>query len=137
MGGALWLIPRYRLPEKVLTSCLENLVRLVGIDVKYNIKVGTGKWTLERLKNEGYQAVFIATGTPAPRTLTFGRKEVAGQELSGVMYGQTFLYEVSHGNIKPNYFKGKKVLVIGGGNVAFDVARTARRLSGRYDHRLP
>lgn len=130
LGGALWLIPRYRLPEKVLTACLENLVRLGGIDVKYNIKVGTGKWTLERLKNEGYQAVFIATGSPAPRTLTFEKKEVSGQELSGVMYGQTFLYEVSHGNIKPDYFRGKKVLVIGGGNVAFDVARTTRRLSG-------
>ena len=130
LGGALWLIPRYRLPEKTLTSCLENLVRLVGIDVKYNTKVGTGKWSLEKLKNEGYQAVFIASGSPAPRTLKFNNKEVAGQDLSGVMYGQTFLYEVSHGNIKPHYFKGKKVLVIGGGNVAFDVARTVRRLSG-------
>ncbi len=53
------------------------------------------------------------------------------------MYGQNFLYEVSHGNIKPNYFKGKKVLVIGGGNVAFDVARTARRLAGENHHRVP
>lgn len=130
LGGALSLIPRYRLPEKVLASTLDNLVRLVGIDVKYNVKVGDGKWTLEKLKNEGYQAVFLARGTPAARTLTFGGKEVQGQELSGVMYGQNFLYEVSHGNIKPNYFKGKKVLVIGGGNVAFDVARTARRLAG-------
>jgi NADPH-dependent glutamate synthase beta subunit-like oxidoreductase len=48
----------------------------------------------------------------------------------GVMYGHTFLYEVSHGYIKPNYFKGRHVIVIGGGNVAFDVARTARRLGG-------
>lgn len=130
LGGALRLIPRYRLPEKVLDSTLDNLVRLVGIDVKYNVKVGNGKWTLEKLKNEGYQSVFLARGTPAPRTLTYGGKEVQGQDLSGVMYGQNFLYEVSHGNIRPNYFKGKKVLVVGGGNVAFDVARTARRLSG-------
>jgi len=130
LGGALWLIPRYRLPEKVLASTLNNMVRLVGIDVRYNSKIGTGKLNLERLKNEGYHAVFIAIGTSAPRTLTFGRKEVKAQELPGVMYGQTFLYEVSHGDIKPNYFKGKKVMVIGGGNVAFDVARTARRLGG-------
>jgi NADPH-dependent glutamate synthase beta subunit-like oxidoreductase/NAD-dependent dihydropyrimidine dehydrogenase PreA subunit len=130
LGGALWLIPRYRLPENVLTSTLENMVRLVGVDVKYNTKIGDGKLNLEKLRNEGYQAVFIAIGTPAPRTLLFGKKEVKGQELSGVMYGQTFLYEVSHGNIKPNYFLDKKVLVIGGGNVAFDVARTARRLGG-------
>ncbi|MEW5722586.1 MAG: FAD-dependent oxidoreductase [Thermodesulfobacteriota bacterium] len=130
LGGALWLIPRYRLPEKVLTSSIENLVRIAGVDVKYNVKVGEGKLTLDRLKNEGYKAIFMAKGTPTPRTLTYGLKTVEGQDLSGVMYGNTFLYEVSHGYIKPNYFKGRKVLVIGGGNVAFDVARTARRLGG-------
>jgi NADPH-dependent glutamate synthase beta subunit-like oxidoreductase/NAD-dependent dihydropyrimidine dehydrogenase PreA subunit len=130
LGGALWLIPRYRLPEKVLISAVENLIRIAGIDVKYNTRVGEGKLTLERLKNEGFKAVFIAQGSPAPRVLTFGKEKVEGQSLSGVMYGNTFLYEVSHGNIKPGYLKDKKVLVIGGGNVAFDVARTARRLGG-------
>jgi NADPH-dependent glutamate synthase beta subunit-like oxidoreductase/NAD-dependent dihydropyrimidine dehydrogenase PreA subunit len=130
LGGALWLIPRYRLPEKVLTSATENMVRITGIDVKYNTRVGGGKLGLEKLKNEGFKAIFVAEGTPAPRVLTFGREKVQGQDLSGVMYGNTFLYEVSHGNIKPGYFKGQKVIVIGGGNVAFDVARTARRLGG-------
>jgi len=130
LGGALWLIPRYRLPEKVLTSSIDSLIRIAGIDVKYNVKVGEGKLTLDRIINEGYKAIFVAKGTPSPRTLNFGHGQVEGQDLSGVMYGQTFLYEVSHGYIKPNYFKGRKVLVIGGGNVAFDVARTARRLGG-------
>lgn len=130
LGGALWLIPRYRLPEKVLASSVENLVRLVGVDVKYNSRVGEGRLTLDRLKNEGYKAVFIAEGTPSPRSLLFNGGKVEGQDYSGVMYGHTFLYEVSHGNIKPNYFRGKKVIVIGGGNVAFDVARTVRRLGG-------
>ncbi len=130
LGGALWLIPRYRLPEDVLSSAVENLVRLVGIDVKYNVDVGEGTWTLEKINNEGYEATFIAKGTPTPRTLIFHGEEVVGQNLSGVMYGHTFLYEVSHGNINPNYFQGKRVAVVGGGNVAFDVARTARRLGG-------
>jgi len=130
LGGALWLIPRYRLPERVLGSTLEAMVRMVGMDVKTHTRIGQGKWTLDRLRNEGYKAVFIAQGTPTPRTLTFGRDPVEGQDLSGVMYGHTFLYEVSHGNIRPDYFSGKKILVIGGGNVAFDVARTARRLGG-------
>jgi NADPH-dependent glutamate synthase beta subunit-like oxidoreductase/NAD-dependent dihydropyrimidine dehydrogenase PreA subunit len=130
LGGALWLIPQYRLPEKVLTSAIDNLIRIAGIDVKTNAQVGEGKLTLEKLRNEGFKAVFIAKGTPAPRILTFGRERVEDQSLSGVMYGTTFLYEVSHGEIKPNYFRGKKVLVIGGGNVAFDVARSARRLGG-------
>ena len=130
LGGALWLIPSYRLPEKVLTSAVENMVRIVGVDVKYGADVGEGKLTLEKISNEGYEAIFIAKGTPTPRTLVFDGKEVKDQALSGVMYGHTFLYEVSHGNIKPNFFQGKKVIVIGGGNVAFDVARTARRLDG-------
>jgi NADPH-dependent glutamate synthase beta subunit-like oxidoreductase/NAD-dependent dihydropyrimidine dehydrogenase PreA subunit len=130
LGGALWLIPQYRLPEKVLNSAIDNLIRIANIDVKTNAQVGEGKLTLEKLRNEGFKAVFIAKGTPAPRILTFGRDRVEDQSLSGVMYGTTFLYEVSHGEIKPNYFRGKKVLVIGGGNVAFDVARSARRLGG-------
>lgn len=130
LGGALWLIPRYRLPEKVLKSSVENLVRIAGIDVKYDAQVGDGKWTMDKLRNEGYKAVFIAKGTPMPRILDYGGEKVVGQDFSGVMYGHTFLYEVSHGNIRPNYFRGKKVVVIGGGNVAFDAARTARRLGG-------
>lgn len=128
LGGALWLIPRYRLPEDVLTNALNNLVRIAGIEVKYNSRIGEGKLTLDKLKNDGYKAVFIAKGTPSPRVLTFDGKDVAGQDLSGVMYGQTFLYEVSHDNLKENYFQNRRVIVIGGGNVAFDVARTARRL---------
>ena len=130
LGGALWLIPRYRLPEDVLSSAIDNLVRIAGIDVKYGSEVSKGKLTLDRLRNEGYRAVFMAKGTPSPRVLSYGRDQVEGQDLSGVMYGHTFLYEVSHGYIEPNYFKGRKVLVIGGGNVAFDAARTARRLGG-------
>lgn len=130
LGGALWLIPEYRLPRDVLQMTMENLVRIAGIDVKYNAKLGEGKTTLKRLAKDGYKAVFIAKGTPYARLLTFGKDVVGGQDLSGVMYGLDFLYEVSHGNIAPDYFKRKKVVVIGGGNVAFDAARTARRLGG-------
>jgi len=130
LGGALWLIPEYRLPRDVLNTTLENLVRIAGIDVRYGTKLGEGRLTLQRLKNDGYKAVFIAKGTPYPRELTFNGSKVEGQDLSGVMYGLDFLYEVSHGNIEPDYFKDKRVVVIGGGNVAFDAARTARRLGG-------
>lgn len=130
LGGALWLIPRYRLPEEVLSSAVENVVRIARIDVKYGANVGAGKLSLERLADEGFEAIFMAKGTPTPRTLYFAGEEVPGQDLSGVMYGHTFLYEVSHGNIPPHYFQRKRVTVIGGGNVAFDVARTAKRLGG-------
>jgi len=130
LGGALWLIPEYRLPRDVLQNTLDSLIRIVGIDVQYGAKVGEDGFTLEQLKAKGYKAVFVAKGTPYPRVLTFGREQVEGQDLSGVMYGLDLLYEVSHGNIGPDYFKNKRVIVIGGGNVAFDAARTARRLGG-------
>jgi len=130
LGGALWLIPHYRLPKIVLQRVIENMLRVAGIEVKYNIKIGEGNLTLERLKKDGYKAVFLAKGTPAPRVLTFGREMVDNQDLENILYGQTFLYEVSRGIIVKDYLGGKKIIVIGGGNVAFDVARTARRLGG-------
>jgi NADPH-dependent glutamate synthase beta subunit-like oxidoreductase/NAD-dependent dihydropyrimidine dehydrogenase PreA subunit len=130
LGGALWLIPSYRLPADVLSTTLSNLVRIAGIDVKFGAKLGEGKLTIEKLRNDGYRAIFLAKGTPYPRVLTFDGEVVEGQDLSGVMYGHTLLYEVSHGNIGRDYFENKRLVVIGGGNVAFDVARTARRLGG-------
>ena len=128
LGGALWLVPAYRLPEKVLKTTVDNLVRIAGIDVKYNARVGEGDITVSKLKDEGYKAVFYAGGTPSPRPLTFGGKMVEGQNLSGILYGLTFLSDISEGKVDPNDFKNKKVIVIGGGNVAFDVARSVRRL---------
>ncbi len=130
LGGALWLVPDYRLPKDILQTTVENLVRIASVDVRYNSRLGSGKLALEKLKNEGYKAVFLATGLPYPRILTFEGKSVEGQDLSGVMYGHTYLYEVSHGNIVSDYFKGKKVIVTGGGNVAFDVARSVKRQGG-------
>ena len=127
LGGALWLVPDYRLPKDILQTTLDNLARVAGIDVKYGSRVGEGRMTLERLRNDGYRAVFLAAGSPYPRVLTFDGQVVEGQDYSGVMYGHTYLYEVSHGNTPPDYFRDKKVIVIGGGNVAFDVARSARR----------
>jgi NADPH-dependent glutamate synthase beta subunit-like oxidoreductase/NAD-dependent dihydropyrimidine dehydrogenase PreA subunit len=130
LGGALWLVPDYRLPKDVLQTTVDNIVRMAGIDVRYNRRLGSGDLTLGSLKKEGFRAVFLATGLPYPRVLTFEGKSVEGQDLSGVMYGLTYLYEVSHNNITPNYFKGKKVIVTGGGNVAFDVARSVKRQGG-------
>ncbi len=130
LGGALWLVPEYRLPKDVLQTTVENLVRIAGIDVRYNSKLGEGELTLDTLKQEGYEAVFLATGLPFPRVLTFEGQFVEGQDVAGIMYGQNYLDEISRKNIAADYFKGKRVIVIGGGNVAFDVARSARRHGG-------
>jgi NADPH-dependent glutamate synthase beta subunit-like oxidoreductase len=130
LGGALRLIPRYRLPKNIIDTTLDSLVRIANIDVKLGFRMGDGEKTLDELKNEGYKAIFIATGTPAPRPLSFEREPVAGADLEGVMFGLDLLSDFNQKKVHPRLFEGKKVIVIGGGNVAFDVARTARRLGG-------
>ena len=130
LGGALRYIPQYRLPTNIMDSTLNNLVRIANIKVELGVKMGNGGKTLNDLKNEDYRAIFIATGTPSPRPLTFEREVVAGADLEGVMFGLNLLYDMNRGEVSPQLFQGKRVIVVGGGNVAFDVARTARRLDG-------
>jgi len=130
LGGALRYIPQYRLPKNILDTTLNNLVRIAHIKVELGVRMGSGGKTLADLKNEGYRAVFIATGTAVPRPLTIDLEMIAGVRLLGVMFGLNFLYNVAEGKVSPQLFQGKRVVVVGGGNVAFDVARTARRLGG-------
>jgi len=130
LGGALRYIPRYRLTTNVMDTTLNNLARIAHIKLNFGVSMGDGGKTLDDLKNEGFRAVFIATGTPALRPLTIERELVAGADLEGVMFGLNLLYDANQGKVPPNLFQGKRVIVVGGGNVAFDVARTARRLGG-------
>jgi len=130
LGGALRYIPQYRFPRNVMDTTLNNLVRIAHAEVELGVRMGSGGKTLADLKNEGHQAVFIATGTTVPRPLTIDLEVVAGVRLLGVMFGLNFLYNVAEGKVSPQLFQGKRVVVVGGGNVAFDVARTARRLGG-------
>ena len=133
LGGALRNIPQYRLPTKVIDSTVDNLIRVAHVDVRYGVEIGAGK-TLDDIKKGGYRAIFIATGTPSPRPLTFEGKLVAGADLDGVASGLHLLYEVNQGRVPHQLFRqlfsGRRVIVVGGGNVAFDVARTVRRLGG-------
>jgi NADPH-dependent glutamate synthase beta subunit-like oxidoreductase/CheY-like chemotaxis protein/NAD-dependent dihydropyrimidine dehydrogenase PreA subunit len=133
LGGALRHIPQYRLPTNVIDSTVNNLIRIAHIDVRFGVEIGGGK-TLDDIKKGGYRAMFIATGTPSPRPLTFEGKLVAGADLDGVASGLHLLYEVNQGRVPHQLFRqlfsGRRVIVVGGGNVAFDVARTIRRLGG-------
>ena len=83
-GGALRYIPRYRLPGDVVQAAIHNLLRIAHIEIKFGIKIGEGGRSLDDLKNEGYRAVFIATGTPSPRPLTMERELIAGIDLEGI-----------------------------------------------------
>jgi NADPH-dependent glutamate synthase beta subunit-like oxidoreductase len=134
LGGALRLIPRYRLPENILRDTLDNLLSIARIDVKdikFEPRIDDWARTMDELRKEGYRAIFIATGTPFPRRLRFERELVTGGDLEGVSFGLNLLSDVSQKKIHPRLFEGKQVVVIGGGNVAFDTARTARRLGGK------
>jgi NADPH-dependent glutamate synthase beta subunit-like oxidoreductase/ActR/RegA family two-component response regulator/NAD-dependent dihydropyrimidine dehydrogenase PreA subunit len=134
LGGALRYIPQYRLPSKVINSTLNNLVRIAHVEVRFGVEMGEDGNTLDGLYRDGYKAVFIATGTHAPRPLTLERETVLGADLDGVISGLYLLYDINQGKVPAQLyrqlFRHRKVIVVGGGNVAFDVARTARRLGG-------
>lgn len=140
LGGALRYIPKYRLPKKILDSLLDNVIRIANIDIKKKTAIAKNEKSLDDLKKEGYKAIFMATGTPNPRGLPLQEKnpEVEdimqklnkGDDSHGIKFGLNLLYEVNRGDVPLDLYKNKKVIVIGGGNVAFDVARTARRLGG-------
>ena len=119
LGGMLkYGIPDYRLPPEILEWEIKGILEL-GIEVETNVALGKD-FTLQDLKDRGYEAIFLATGawkTWAPR--------MDGDDAKGVMTGVEFLRFVAEGN-PPDL--GKKVLIVGGGNVAMDAARTAIRL---------
>ena len=119
LGGMLRAgIPQYRLPRQVLDTEVQRLTHM-GVEIRTNTRVVS----LDLLFDLGYKAIFITIG--AHQSL---RMEIDGEESPGVIDGATFLREVNLG-LKPSI--GERVAVVGGGNVAIDVARTAARLGVR------
>jgi len=118
-GGMLAVgIPDYRLPRNVLNHEIEAIQKL-GVEIKFNSPLGKDL-TIQTLFDQGYKAVFIATGAHQSMKLN-----VEGEDLQGVYHGVDFLRDVALGN---NPTIGKKVAVIGGGNVAIDSVRTVARM---------
>ena len=116
-GGMLRLgIPAYRLPNEVIDHDISNVTAL-GVEIRTGVRVDDPAG----LKDDGFDAVLVATGTHKAVRL-----RVPGEELAGVRSALTFLADVKLG--KDVGLSGKKVLVVGGGNVAIDAARSARRL---------
>ncbi|MDL1969492.1 MAG: FAD-dependent oxidoreductase [Candidatus Desulfofervidaceae bacterium] len=119
LGGMLrYGIPDYRLSQEVLDWEIEGILRL-GIEAHTSTALGK-EFTLQDLRDKGYEAVFIATGAWNARDL-----KIEGEGLEGVISGVEFLREVAEGK-RPEI--GPRVMVVGGGNVAMDAARTAIRL---------
>jgi len=115
-GGMMSLgVPEHRLPKKVVDWEI-NSIKKMGVEIKTNKAVKNP----EELKKQGYAAVFIAAGSQNSAKLN-----VDGEDASGVIQALSFLKDVNTGK-KPTV--GKKVVVVGGGSVAMDVATCAARL---------
>jgi len=127
-GGMLGIaVPEFRLPRQVIEEEIEY-IRNCGVEIRYNSPIDA-KHTFSDLLNEGYSAVFIAAGAQASKRIGIPGEE---EDLEGLYYGLDFLSQVRAGQDVP--LSGKTV-IIGGGNVAVDVARTALR-SGAHDAHL-
>ena len=118
LGGMLrYGIPAYRLPREILDEEIHYIVN-TGITVRTGVRIG-GEISLEELRR-GFDAIFIGIG--AHRSQVMG---IPGEDIDGVYGGAEFLRQVELGNAPPI---GTTVAVVGGGNVAIDVARTCRRM---------
>ncbi|HWQ79966.1 MAG TPA: FAD-dependent oxidoreductase [Anaerovoracaceae bacterium] len=118
-GGMLKVgIPDYRLDKKVLDYEI-SLIEDIGVEIKYNTEIGRD-FTLEDLKAQGFKAVFLGIGAH-----TDSKLGIPGEDNGAVIPSVYFLRDLNLGN-KPEI--GKKVIVVGGGNVAMDSARSALRL---------
>lgn len=119
LGGMLrYGIPNYRLPKDRLDEDINAILSTGNIEVKYHVAIGTDI-TMEQLLEE-YHAVYIAIGAQIGKSVN-----IEGVESKGVYSAVDMLGEIGRGNI-PDY-TGKRVIVVGGGNVAMDCARSAIR----------
>ena len=118
-GGMLYVgIPEYRLPKDVLLEEIEGIERL-GVEIKTNTRIGRDL-KIDDLFRQGYKALFIAVGAHRSRRLN-----IEGEDAEGVIHGVDFLRKV---NLGEKVEIGKKVAVVGGGDVAIDAARVAVRM---------
>ena len=132
LGGVLtYGIPEFRLPKKIVKEEIEFLNKL---GVKFNLDFPIGRSeTISDLFKDGYSAVFIGTGAGAPQFM-----HIPGENLGGVYSANEYLTRVNLMKAYkfPDYDTpikvGKRVAVIGGGNVAMDSARTALRLGAEH-----
>ena len=121
-GGMLMVgVPEYRLPRAVVEREIRHIVER-GVEIRYNTPIHMS-YTIEELRKEGFKAVFIAAGAQRSQRIGIPGED---EEYAGVYFGLNFLRDAKMGSPLE---VGRSVIVIGGGNVAMDVARSARRLN--------
>ncbi|NIR49862.1 FAD-dependent oxidoreductase [candidate division KSB1 bacterium] len=116
-GMGRYGVPEYRLPRKILENEVGVLYKL-GVEIQYNTPL-TREFNLQALKAQGFDAIFVGVGAQRGRDLT-----IEGSQLDGVVKAVDYLLNVNRGY---SMDLGERVLVIGGGAVALDAARTALR----------
>ncbi len=122
LGGMLSVgIPPFRLPRDIVKAEFDAL-KACGVEIIDEITIGKDM-SLEEIKNEGFGAVFLGVGAHESRKLG-----IPGEELEGVLHGVDYLRDVFLGK---DVDLGSRVVVVGGGNVAIDVARVALRLGSK------
>lgn len=137
VGGVLvYGIPEFRLPKEKIVAREVEAVKKLGVEIETDVIVGRTVTIDELMNEEGYEAVFIGSGAGLPRFMG-----IPGENLNGVVSANEFLTRT---NLMKAYdthydtpiYVGQRVVVVGGGNVAMDAVRTAKRLGGRSDHRI-
>jgi glutamate synthase (NADPH/NADH) small chain len=130
-GGVLkYGIPDFRLPKDIVTREIDQL-KDAGVTFIKNAVIGKSI-TIDQLKDDGFQAIFIGSGAGLPSALN-----IPGENLNGVYYANEFLTRVNLMRSRTDRITktpiklGDKVAVVGGGNVAMDAARTAKRLGAK------
>ena len=127
-GGVLvYGIPEFRLPKAIVQKEIDGL-KALGVKIETNMVIGKVLSIDELMEEQGFEAVFIGSGAGLPRFMN-----IPGENLKGVYSANEFLTRV---NLMKSYkedsstpiMKAKKVAVVGGGNVAMDAARSAKRL---------
>jgi len=127
VGGVLkYGIPEFRLPNRVVDVELESLEKM-GVRFERNFIVGRTA-SFDDLKDEGFQAFFVASGAGLPRFMN-----IPGENFNGILSSNEYLTRVNLMNAAKKEFdtpvlRGKNIAVIGGGNTAMDSVRTAKRL---------